>query len=121
MTDEGDDAGPDPGLRPPARVRPYVITGGRIPSPSDLPPEAVVRTCSTTPPRSLTAEESAAVRLCVDPTSIAELAAALGLPLGVATVIVSDLLDAGLLEADELFDADDQALIRKLIHGIEAL
>lgn len=121
MVDGPEDADPGPGHRPVARVRPYVITGGRIASPSDLPPEAVVKTCSTEARTSLSTEEALAIRLCRDPTSVAELAAALALPLGVVTVIVSDLLEAGLLEAHELAVADDQTFLRRLINGIEAL
>ncbi len=113
-----DTGAPAPG---PARVRPYVITGGRTPSSEDLPPEAVVKSSASTPPRRLSAEEDVARRLCLEPKSVAELASALSLPLGVVTVIVSDLVAAGVLEAQGLARAGDTALLEKLIRGVEAL
>lgn len=105
----------------PALIRPYVITGGRTPGAEDLPPEAVVKTRVTDAPRPLSTEEAVALRLCLDPTSIAELASALSLPLGVMTVIVSDLIEVGVLEAHGLLRSTDTALLQKLIRGVEAL
>lgn len=40
-------------------------------------------------------EQTAILRLCQSPTAIVEIAGVLRLPLGVVTLLVSDLLDAG--------------------------
>jgi len=69
-------------------VRPYILTGGRTePSHRELALETVVTTVSgTDAARMLDHEEAAIVRLCEAYQSVAEIAAHLGIPLGVARV-----------------------------------
>jgi uncharacterized protein DUF742 len=78
----------------------YAITHGRTRSASQvLPLESMV----TTTPQGLAAldrlqfEQARIVRFCRRPMSVAEVAAELSVPLGVARMLVSDLNDEGML------------------------
>jgi hypothetical protein len=79
----------------------YAFTGGRTRAVGqELPLEAVV--CATelsfTSGRLLRMESRAIVELCARPKSLAEVGAALGVPVGVARVLVGDLANGGYLE-----------------------
>jgi hypothetical protein len=78
------------------RVRPYVRTRGRTRSRADLAVETLVSIPSPRPP--LEDPEHVAVGdVVADPRSVAEVAALLSVPLGVARVIIDDMAGAGLL------------------------
>ena len=79
-------------------VRPFVITGGRTrAADASLRIETMVQTVGK-PRDDLDFEKARIVDYCYEPMSIAEIAAELGVPLGVAIVIVGDLVDDGCLE-----------------------
>jgi len=80
-------------------VRPFIMTGGRTRSDRrDLRVETMLQASDAAlPVGSLHSEQEAMLRLCEDPQSLAEAAAKLGLVLGVATVIASDLIAMELL------------------------
>jgi hypothetical protein len=79
-------------------VRPFVLTGGRTrASDTSLKVETMVQTVAAAPGQ-LTPEHARIVGFCWEPCSIAEVAAEVGVPLGVAVVLVGDLVDAGCLE-----------------------
>jgi hypothetical protein len=77
-------------------VRPFIVTGGRtMPLREDLRIETLVvadRAALTAP---LRFELQTVVRLCQQPRSVAEVAATLHVPLGVAKVVIGDLMAAG--------------------------
>jgi len=78
-------------------VRPFVMTGGRTrANDTSLRVESMVQTVAEA--RDLTFEHARIVECCWEPCSVAELAAALHMPFGVAMVLVGDLVDAGSLE-----------------------
>jgi sulfur carrier protein ThiS len=80
-------------------VRPFVITGGRTrAADASLKVETMVQAVGGTRD-DLNFESARIVDLCYEPISIAEIAAELGIPLGVAVVVVGDLVDADYLEA----------------------
>lgn len=82
------------------RVRPYVLTRGRTQARSDLNIETLI----STDPRAqwddptLSTEYVAVRRMCVQPRSVAEIAALMSVPLGVARVLLSDLADEGFVQ-----------------------
>ena len=79
-------------------VRPFVITGGRTrAADSSLKMETMVQTVGK-PRDDLSFERARIVDFCYEPMSIAEIAAELGVPLGVAMVLVGDLVDDRCLE-----------------------
>ncbi len=83
-------------------VRPYVITGGRsLPSRASLALESLLCTSSDGPEpaaESLNREHRRILALCRSLLSVAEVAAHLGLPLGVVKVLVGDLWDLGAVQ-----------------------
>jgi hypothetical protein len=80
-------------------VRPYTWTQGRTRPVQDLAVETLVSTSDVG--RDVvtirSAEHSAIAGLCADVRSVAEVAALLELPLGVARVLLADMIDTGLV------------------------
>lgn len=106
----------------PSLVRPYVITGGETRATiADLPIESVVTTAPGAPTYLLGFERLAIAQLCAQPTSIAEVASLLDLPLGVARYLVTDLADRGYLDSQGILELGDDQLLEQLIEGIRSL
>ncbi|NIH78294.1 DUF742 domain-containing protein [Amycolatopsis viridis] len=80
-------------------MRPYARTGGRTKPDYELALEALVSTTDRgRVPQAVTGVQHRRIcGLCVEPRSIAEIAAYLDLPLNVVKVLVSDLDNAGLV------------------------
>jgi hypothetical protein len=78
----------------------YAVTAGRTrPAGRELPLEALVRaTGRSLADAGLQTESRTIVGLCARPMSLAEIGAALRVPVGVARVLVGDLADGGYLE-----------------------
>jgi hypothetical protein len=110
-------------------LRPFVLTSGRVTS---LDPDIGLETQVTTRPAAelwmtvavaLPPEQRAIVDLCVEPVSVAEISARLGLHLGVTRVLVCDLRDSGYLDvhvADTLA-ANDPEIILRVMRGLRAI
>lgn len=92
---------PDSGsaLETGSMVRPYTKTGGRTRSDYDLAIEALVSTSERgrTPDAAVRPEHRSICGLCLDTRSVAEVAAHLRLPLGVARVLIGDMAGMGLV------------------------
>lgn len=114
------------GQPPPERpglVRPYLMTGGRTrPTDESLAIESMVRVQPGADAGALRFEAADIVRLCETPVSIAEVAARLTIPLGVARVLVGDLVASGhlTLRSPEEVSTDTNVLER-LIERVRAL
>ncbi|MGW4034550.1 DUF742 domain-containing protein [Streptomyces sp. NPDC004838] len=80
------------------QVRPYGLTGGRTTPRLPLRPESLLQTGTRASAGGLAPEHHQAVRLCRGTTSVAEVAAGLGLPLQVTKIIASDLITCGALD-----------------------
>ncbi|HET9140140.1 DUF742 domain-containing protein [Actinophytocola sp.] len=80
-------------------VRPYSWTRGRTRSSVDLRIEALVSTSDRGANLNAVAqaEHRAVAELCREPRSVAEVATLLGVPLGVAKVLVGDMASLGLV------------------------
>lgn len=107
-------------------VRPYLITGGRArPVDSTLHVEAQVLTTwdGRAAMDRLTYEHRDIVALCVRPAAVAEVAARLNLHLGVARVIVADLVALGYLVVRQAEIAANQQvqIIERVIRGLTAI
>ena len=93
-----------------ALVRPYAVTRGRTEPTRDIAIEAVMLTSERgigESPYSGRDRHRIAV-LCGDrPHSLAEIAAYMRLPLGVARVLVADMIADGLLDLHEPVDYED--------------
>lgn len=100
----GDDPGerirsrPEPDEAEDLVIRPFLLTGGRTrPAQDGLRVESLIQARADALRPDLRFEARQIVDLCHRPVSLAELAAALHLPLGVARVLVSDLVADGLI------------------------
>ncbi len=104
-------------------VRPYTWTGGRTSPVFDLAVETLVSTSAHGHDVAVltSAEHRAVAELCHDPRSVAEVAALLSLPLGVARVLLADMANIGLVvvpaSAYSPADTPDMALMERGFSG----
>jgi hypothetical protein len=106
----------------------YAVTKGRTRSAGqELPLEAVATATglSFTSGASLQMESRAIVELCARPKSLAEIGAALRVPVGVARVLVGDLANGGYLEVHLPRTADGDggpghAILGRLLDGLRS-
>ena len=109
-------------------ARPYTVTGGRT-RPRDEAHfdliDVVART--GTPANALSAfspERARILDLCRNAVTVADLASAIGLPLGVVRVLLADLVHEGLIEVARPATrgpVTDQHLLRQVLDGLNAL
>jgi uncharacterized protein DUF742 len=109
-------------------VRPYILTSGRTRTRVELPLEAPIRTLEFGPaPRWPGSDVRAKIlRLGVASPSVAEIAARLSLPLGVARVLIDDLVMQGYVRVQttlgESATTDERReLIGRTLRGLRAL
>ena len=112
-----------------ALVRPYTRTGGRTKPGRDLDLEALVlptangREAFESP--LLSPEHNTVIEICQRSVSVAEIAAQLRVPLGVARIIIADMVDLGLVEVLKTAAADgderDPAFLRRVLSGLQRL
>jgi Protein of unknown function (DUF742) len=115
--------------RDPGEVRPYAMTGGRTrPADPDLAVEALVSTTALGEARSgdLRLEWRWIVTLCRDVLSVAEVAARLDVPLGVARVLVADMAEEGLVgifrpPGGTNGDRPDPSLLARVLAGLQTI
>lgn len=117
---------PEP--REPSLVRPYTLTAGRTGTDVDLPLEAPVQTLQAGLAHQWPADDARGriTALCVGSPSVAEISARLDLPVGVARVLIGDLVGAGYLRvqrtlSDRSSRAERQELIGRTLRGLRAL
>lgn len=110
-----------------AIVRPYSWTGGRTTSSFQLEIETLV-TVSERDWRAapvLKAEYHDVVALCARPRSVAEVAALLRIPLGVARVLLGDMAERGLIDVHSTASTDgdvpDLGLMERVLSGLRKL
>jgi hypothetical protein len=105
-------------------VRPYALTGGRTKCQRAYPLETLVMTTfmgehyadGGSP------EAQAICALCAESRSIAEIAALIKVPVGVARVLVGDLVREGLVMVHEPSgDAPDMVLLERVLSGLRNL
>lgn len=119
-----DASAPGPGEPEPDEdlVRPFVITGGRTRHATvQLRVEALVVATGAAPARPLQFEHARIVETCRSPISVAEVAARVGVPLGVAQILVGDLAEAGLVQVHEARQVATPALLLRMIDAVRAL
>jgi hypothetical protein len=109
-------------------VRPYILTAGRTDTRVNLPLEAPIRTLDFGPAPRWPGNDVRAkiLGLGVDSPSVAEIAARLSLPLGVARVLIGDLVTQGYMRVQttlgESVTTDERReLIGRTLRGLRAL
>jgi hypothetical protein len=117
-----------PSADEPSLVRPYTLTAGRTDPGVSLPLEAPVETLGSAlahrwQPNDVRGE---IVKFCVGAPSVAEIAAQLSLPVGVARVLIGDLVSSGYLRVhatlgDRSTAEERRELIGRTLRGLQAL
>ncbi len=118
-------AEPQPGSAPEptdeAAVRPFLLTGGRTrPVQDGLRVETLLSALPAALSAPLRFEARRIVELCQRPTTVADLAVALRVPLGVTRVLVADLLNEGYLRREEQGELS-VAMIERIRDRVRAL
>jgi hypothetical protein len=105
-------------------VRPYAVTRGRTrPAQLDLQMITLVLTREPLPPgrlATLDPEHRQILTQCSRPTSVAEISAALKLPLSVVKILIGDLVERGLVHIRSAV-VPDPDILRAVIDGIRQL
>lgn len=108
-----------------AIVRPYSWTGGRTTSDFQLEIETMVSAGEELYAGPIKAEYQDVLTLCEAPRSVAEVAALLGIPLGVAKVLLGDMAERGLLDVHATAvaegDVPDLGLMERVLSGLRKL
>lgn len=118
----GADTADDPSADDDSLVRPFIITGGRTRHHRvNLRVETLVVRSEVEPDHELKFEHAAIVKACEQPMSVAEIAARIGVPLGVAQILVGDLADAGLVRVQVAAPTATPALLSRMIDAVRAL
>ncbi|OBI71506.1 hypothetical protein A5663_09060 [Mycobacterium sp. E740] len=112
----------------PSLVRPYILTAGRTDSSVYLPLEAPIETLDPPEPARWSNSDvrGRILAVCVDRPSVAEIAANLSLPLGVARVLIGDLVAQGYVAVRDTLSesttvAERRELIGRTLRGLKAL
>jgi hypothetical protein len=106
-----------------AFVRPYVLTRGRTRAAFELSIETLVSAAPEATRAGLVGEHHTVLGLCQEPRSVAEIAALVGVPLGVARVLVGDLAAAGIVAVHGGTGeaGPDLALMQRVLSGLRRL
>ncbi|MET8764779.1 DUF742 domain-containing protein [Lentzea sp. NPDC004782] len=108
-------------------VRAYAWTGGRTRSNINLEIETLVSANDQSRQSAgmLQAEHQHVVELCRSPRSVAEVAALMRLPLGVAKVLLGDMAERGLVDVHQTAsaggDTPDLGLMERVLSGLRRL
>jgi len=119
---------PEPAGDRPSLVRPYALTAGRTSTGVHLPLEAPIHTRDDAPRPCWPGGDvrTMIVALGVARPSVAEIAAKLAIPLGVARVLIGDLVTQGYLQVhatlgDQTSIEERRDLMRRTLRGLRAL
>ncbi|SDP88249.1 Protein of unknown function [Actinopolyspora xinjiangensis] len=118
-TEQGEDA-------PAASIRSYAWTGGRTKSNVELELETLISTSAQYRPGTpLRQEYHSVVQLCGQPRSVAEIGALLGVPFGVAKVLLADMAEQGLVDIHQtVTDSGSEPhmmLMERVLSGLRRL
>lgn len=111
---------------PASFVRAYVWTGGRTRSHHQFEVETLVSAAEPgSIPGTVPQPDRTVLGLCRTPTSVAEVAALLAVPLGVAKVLLGDMADRGMIVVHEaatgVGDAPSRVLMERVLTGLRQL
>jgi hypothetical protein len=121
-TSSGPPATVRPGEQGDAGIRPFVMTGGRtVPVDDRLRIETQVVATGSFEPTNLDPERRRILGSCRTPLSVAEVAAAVRLPLGVARVLIADLAVDGLIAVHSQNVQPSRAMIERILEKAYAL
>jgi hypothetical protein len=102
-------------------VRPYTVTNGRTQPTNNLNMLSLVRATGQVRSERLDADHAQALGYCHGPTSVAEVAAHLRLPVAVTKVLLSDLIDCGAVMTQAqmpVADPTDRYVLEAVLNGL---
>ncbi|MDQ3154045.1 MAG: DUF742 domain-containing protein [Actinomycetota bacterium] len=108
-------------------VRPYARTGGRTQPVHELAVETLVITTAAgrDAADALSVEHAPVARLCEEIRSVAEVSALLAVPLGVARVLIADMVDVDLVDVHHNPTTEDGypdgQLLERVLEGLRKL
>ena len=104
-------------------VRPFIMTGGRTRADRrDLRVETMLQVAVEDIPFGLPSEQDELLRACREPISVAEVAVALHLVVGVVQVIAGDLIATGLLDVHHTDPVEIELdMLTKMIERVRAI
>lgn len=110
----------------PRLARPYAVTGGRTEAAVDLPVEALIETVAEAYFDAFQQSHVRIADLCHEPLSVAEIASALGIALGVARVLIGDLIVDGIVRKHQTLSPEGDRdqwrdLLERTLAGLRAL
>jgi hypothetical protein len=106
----------------------YTLTGGRSKPDSAAFDLVTLVVAESDPTPGMPSEHVAILRMCQAPTAVVEIAAELRLPVGIATILLSDLLHAGQIAVRHPYAGrsarpafPDSATLEKVLVGLRNL
>jgi len=122
----GGPGGPPPSSVGHSRVRPYLATRGRTRPVHEIALEALVTTTNAGRSRGVDPEpeRDRIMRITVETRSVAEVAALVGVPIGVARVLVADLSAEGFVHVTDTRASDlahDLSVLERVRDGLRRL
>ena len=104
-------------------LRPYAITGGRTDAPKSLHLESLVRRTDQADGVSTQRWEAARIVAMADrPIAVIEVAARVGLPIGVAKVVIADLIAEGVLTTGPLpTETAFSSVLERVLDGLDRI
>jgi len=106
-------------------VRPYAAVGGRTEATHQLDMITMVVAVGDLPPAGSSPEHVMAFAACGRPASVAEVAARLRRPAAVTKILLSDLMDSGVVitraPAAEFSGRPPRDILTKVLHGLKSL
>jgi hypothetical protein len=103
-------------------VRPFTISNGRTRPTTAMDLLSMVRATGRVPRAQLEPEHVRALRLCHEPTTVAEVAAHLRLPVAIAKILLSDLIDCQALSVRAPYPISDpksRSVLERLLNGLQ--
>lgn len=118
----------EPDFDEPSMVRPYSLTSGRTRPAIEVALEALIQALPANDDRhaELGNIEASILALSQQSPSVAEIAARVGVPIGVARVIVADLVEAGLVRVlatlhEDSSTSERRELIERVLSGLRGI
>lgn len=106
-------------------VRPFIVTGGRTrPTDERLRVETLVTASPAALSAPLSFERRHIVEICQRPLSVAEIASSLSVPIGVARVLIADLIGERYVTVHDhlgLNDFPSRSILERIRDGVRAL
>ncbi|MCO8276210.1 DUF742 domain-containing protein [Actinoplanes sp. TRM 88003] len=103
-------------------IRPYTVSDGRTEPTTPMELLSMVIATGHRPPGQLGPEHAQALGLCGTVTTVAEVAARLRLPAVVTKILLSDLVDLGVVDArspDPMADSTNLTVLEAILDALE--